>query len=108
MRIAIRFRHGRPGSPSGTSPCPAAQPSYSVTSRRSFGWTCPWIVARQREANRRDAPRLQGFVSVSRQWPRRWCQNPAMADLDALKIPQATRQLAEEIIEITDGICGKM
>jgi hypothetical protein len=31
-----------------------------------------------------------------------------MADLDALKIPQATRQVAKEIIEITDGICGKM
>jgi hypothetical protein len=30
-----------------------------------------------------------------------------MAELDELKIPRATRPVAEGIIEITDGVCGE-
>ncbi len=31
-----------------------------------------------------------------------------MAELEELKIPNATRPVAEEIIEITDGVCAKL
>jgi hypothetical protein len=31
-----------------------------------------------------------------------------MPDLDELKIPNATRPVAEEIIQITDAVCGKL
>jgi hypothetical protein len=31
-----------------------------------------------------------------------------VADLDELKIPAAARPAAEEIIEITDAVCGKL
>jgi len=36
------------------------------------------------------------------------CQNPAVAELDELKIPKATRPVAEDIIEITDGVCATL
>ncbi len=35
------------------------------------------------------------------------CQNPAVADLDELKIPKGMRPVAEDIIQITDQVCGK-
>jgi hypothetical protein len=36
------------------------------------------------------------------------CQNPAVAELHELKIPKTMRPVAEEIIEITDGVCGEL
>ena len=36
------------------------------------------------------------------------CQNPAVADLDELKIPKGTRPVAEEIIQITDRVCAQL
>jgi Domain of unknown function (DUF6398) len=36
------------------------------------------------------------------------CQDLAVADLDELKIPKATRPVAEEIIAITDEVCAKL
>jgi hypothetical protein len=36
------------------------------------------------------------------------CQNLAVAELDELKIPNATRPVAEGIIEITDGVCARL
>jgi len=36
------------------------------------------------------------------------CQYLAVADIDELKIPTASRAVAEEIIEITDAVCGKL
>lgn len=36
------------------------------------------------------------------------CQTRAVAELDELKIPKAMRQVAEEIIEITDRVCTKL
>jgi hypothetical protein len=31
-----------------------------------------------------------------------------VAELDELKIPKAARPIAEEVIEITDGVCAKL
>jgi hypothetical protein len=36
------------------------------------------------------------------------CQNPAVVELDDLKIPRATRPVAEDIIQITDLVCAKL
>jgi len=36
------------------------------------------------------------------------CQNPAVADLDELKIPKGMRPVAEDIIQITDQVCAKL
>jgi hypothetical protein len=36
------------------------------------------------------------------------CQNPAMADLDELKIPKGMRPVAEDIIQVTDEVCAKL
>jgi Domain of unknown function (DUF6398) len=36
------------------------------------------------------------------------CQNPAVADLDELKIPKVMRPVAEEIILVTDQVCAKL
>jgi hypothetical protein len=36
------------------------------------------------------------------------CQNPAVADLDELKIPKGMRPVAEEIIQITDQVCAQL
>jgi hypothetical protein len=46
-------------------------------------------------------PRLSSLRAVL-------CQNPAVAELDELKIPKATRPVAEEVIEITDEVCAKL
>jgi hypothetical protein len=35
-------------------------------------------------------------------------QNLGVADLDELKIPKAVRPVAEEVITITDEVCGKL
>jgi hypothetical protein len=36
------------------------------------------------------------------------CQDPAVADLDELKIPKVLRPVAEDIILITDQVCAKL
>jgi hypothetical protein len=36
------------------------------------------------------------------------CQNPAVVELDELKIPKVTRPAAEDIIQITDAVCAKL
>jgi hypothetical protein len=36
------------------------------------------------------------------------CQNPAVAELDELKIPKAVRPVAEEVITITDEVCAEL
>ena len=36
------------------------------------------------------------------------CQNPAVAEFDELKIPNAVRPVAEEVIKITDEVCAKL
>ena len=36
------------------------------------------------------------------------CQNPAVAELDELKIPKAMRPVTEDVIQITDEVCGKL
>jgi hypothetical protein len=36
------------------------------------------------------------------------CQNPAVAELDELKIPKAMRLVAEDLIQITDEVCAKL
>ena len=35
------------------------------------------------------------------------CQNPAVAELDELKIPKAMRPIAEDIVLITDEVCAR-
>jgi hypothetical protein len=36
------------------------------------------------------------------------CQNPAVAELDELKIPKAMRPVADDIIQVTDEVCAKL
>jgi hypothetical protein len=36
------------------------------------------------------------------------CQNPAVAELDELKIPKAVRPVADEVITITDEVCAEL
>src|ERR1700677_392141 len=36
------------------------------------------------------------------------CQNPAVAELEELKIPKAMRPVAEDIIEVTDLVCANL
>jgi hypothetical protein len=55
---------------------------------------------RRRRTNRGSRSENPGLLAIL-------CQNPAMAELDELKIPRAMRPVAEDIIEITDGVCAE-
>jgi hypothetical protein len=83
-----------PGHPAAThSSCAARVASISASSRAS-GEAC-----RSTARSRRSSANGTGHGM---------CQNPAVADLDELKIPKAIRSVAEDIILITDEACAQL
>jgi hypothetical protein len=89
-------------------PVPVAAPS-SVDGAGGLMCLPGWRRAPQR-ARRPYPPRRRtnhGSRSGNRWLLAILCQNPAVAKLDELKIPRAMRPVAEDIIEITDGVCAE-